>query len=76
MLPCFSGNNWALTEDAVSLGTQVIISKEDHLVGDGTIDKREIASITNGRPKAFVNFSRLTICLYLKESNYFRKKNI
>ena len=52
----FTGNVWALTEETVPVETIVKIEEEDHWVGDGTIDKREIATIINGRIKAVVNF--------------------
>ena len=45
----FSGNDWALTEKVNKCDTQIVIEEEDHWVGDGTIDKKEIATITNGR---------------------------
>ncbi len=51
----FSGNVWALTEPAEPAQTQIVIENVDHWVGDGTLDKREQASITNGRLKAVVN---------------------
>ena len=52
-----TGNNWALTEspkcdDKPEIKTFLI----DHWVGDGSIDKRENASITNGRIRCEVNF--------------------
>ena len=53
----FTGNNWALTEPPVQCDTQITITEEDHWVGDGTIDMRELATITNGRLKAIVNFA-------------------
>lgn len=52
----FSENKWALTEHVEATKCCVKIEKEDHWVGDGNIDQREIASITNGRIKAVVNF--------------------
>ena len=52
----FSGNFWALTEDVCKTGAKVTIGKEDHWVGDGTIDQKEIATIENGNIKAVVNF--------------------
>ncbi len=51
----FSGNNWALTELAENGQTQIVIEEVDHWVGDGTIDKREHATIAYGRVKATVN---------------------
>ncbi len=52
-----TGNDWALTETVEKCSAEITIEEEDHWVGDGTIDKREIASITNGRIKAVVNFA-------------------
>ncbi len=57
MAPEFTGNDWALTETVENNGAQVLIEEEDHWAGDGTIDKREIATIINGRIKAVVNFA-------------------
>ncbi len=56
LLPEFTDQDWALTETPEPQETVVEIHEEDHWVGDGTIDKKEIASITNGRIKAVVNF--------------------
>ena len=53
----FTGNDWALTEPVESSAATITIEEEDHWVGDGTIDKKEIATITNGRIKAVVNFA-------------------
>ena len=53
----FTGNDWALTEKIDSSNAQITIAEEDHWVGDGTIDKRPIATIVNGRLKAVVNFA-------------------
>ncbi|SCX88172.1 alpha-D-xyloside xylohydrolase [Lachnospiraceae bacterium XBB2008] len=53
----FKNLEWALTEKPDVTDASVEISEEDHWVGDGTIDKRQIASITNGRMKAVVNFA-------------------
>ena len=55
MLPDFTGRSWALTEAVEKTKTQIRIEEVDHWVGDGTIDKREQASIINGRIKAVVN---------------------
>lgn len=52
----FTNREWALTESVKKCDTTVSIDTEDHWVGDGTIDKREIATIINGRIKAVVNF--------------------
>lgn len=51
-----TGNVWALTEQVAATKSEVKIELEDHWVGDGTIDQRQIATITNGRIKAVVNF--------------------
>lgn len=56
MLSKFTRNNWALTENIKKSNTQVLIEEEEHWVGDGTVDKRAIATIINGRIKAVVNF--------------------
>lgn len=52
----FSDNEWALTVLPAHRPTTVTIGLEDHWVGNGEIDKREVATITNGRIKAVVNF--------------------
>ncbi|MDE6601122.1 MAG: family 31 glucosidase [Lachnospiraceae bacterium] len=57
MFPEFTGNDWALTETVGKCDAQITIEEEDHWVGDGTIDKKEIAAIVNGRLKAVVNFA-------------------
>ena len=57
MLGKFSGNDWALTEACPKITPQITVDEEDHWVGDGTIDKKEIATIINGRLKAVVNFA-------------------
>lgn len=55
-LPSFTEQDWALTEDPGSCRAAVEIGEADHWVGDGTMDKRQIASVTNGRIRAVVNF--------------------
>ena len=55
--PAFTENPWALTEPTAKCSATVAIEEEDHWVGDGTVDKKQIASITNGRIKAVVNFA-------------------
>ncbi|MCR4617450.1 MAG: family 31 glucosidase [Lachnospiraceae bacterium] len=52
----FTGNDWALTEKVPATEAKIEFFERDHWVGDGTIDKREYASITNGRIKAEINF--------------------
>lgn len=56
-LPEFTDQDWALTENVKSEEAVVEIGMEDHWVGDGTIDQKPIASITNGRIRAVVNFA-------------------
>lgn len=56
MLGSFTGNDWALTEAVAKTKPTVRVEREDHWVGNGEIDKREVATITNGRIKAVVNF--------------------
>jgi len=57
MLRQLTENQWALTEKVKKTKTSIDIEQEEHWVGDGTIDKKEIATITNGRIKAVVNFA-------------------
>ena len=68
----WTGNLWALTEKVEPTDAQVVIDEEDHWVGDGTIDKREIATITNGRIKAVVNFVGI-ISLYRDDKLILRE---
>lgn len=56
MLPEFTGHDWALTEKPSVNQGKVEFFERDHWVGDGRIDKREYASITNGKIRAEVNF--------------------
>lgn len=56
MLGKFSGKDWALTEEVDKSTAKVTFEEEDFWVGDGTIEKRQLAIITNGRIKAVVNF--------------------
>ncbi len=75
MLGKFTGNDWALTEAPVKTETEVKTEIIDHWVGNGDIDKREIAVITNGKIKAVVNFVGI-ISFYKDEKlilrEYFR----
>lgn len=75
MLPEFSGQNWALTEDIEETETSISVEKVDHWVGDGSTDKREQAVIINGRMKAVVNHAGV-ISFYKDETlllrEYFR----
>ena len=57
MQGAFTGNDWALTEDVPHGEAQILVEEEDHWVGDGTIDKKEKATVTNGRIQAVVNFA-------------------
>lgn len=52
----FTKQDWALIEAVEPQNAVVEINEEEHWVGDGTIDKKKIASITNGRIRATVNF--------------------
>ncbi len=72
MLPAFTDQDWALTEAVQPQNTAVEICEEDHWVGDGTIDKRQIASITNGRIKAVVNFAG--IITYYRDGEKFLRE--
>lgn len=72
MLPAFTDQDWALTEAVQPQNAAVEISEEDHWVGDGTIDKRQIASITNGRIKAVVNFAG--IITYYRDGEKFLRE--
>ncbi len=71
----FRNLEWALTEKPAETKAAVTISEEDHWVGDGTIDRKPIAEITNGRLRAVVNFAGIISFykdgeLFLRE--YFR----
>ncbi len=72
MLGEFTGNEWALTEDPAVTTADIKVELEDHWVGDGTIDKKEIATITNGRIKAVVNFAGI-ITLYRDDKQILRE---
>ncbi len=56
MLGQLTENSRALTEVPEKTETSVKVELVDHWVGNGDIDKREMATITNGRIKAVVNF--------------------
>jgi len=55
MQRAFSGKDWALSESPEKRGAAITVEKVDHWAGDGSIDKRELASIVNGRIRATVN---------------------
>jgi alpha-D-xyloside xylohydrolase len=57
MLPGFTGQNWALTEKPEACQTEITIADEPYRSGDGSMDTREYAEITNGCLKARVNFA-------------------
>lgn len=40
----FTGKEWALTEKVNKCDTKITVEEEDHWVGDGTIDRKEIGS--------------------------------
>lgn len=52
----FTEQDWALTEEAGPQESVVEIHEEDYLGGNGTVDRKQAASITNGRIRAEVNF--------------------
>ena len=68
----FTDQDWALIETPEKCQAVVEIGEEDHWVGDGTIDKKEIASITNGRIKAVVNFRG--IITYYRDGKQFLRE--
>ncbi len=72
MLGAFTGNDWALSETPAPAQAAVTVDSEDHWVGDGTIDKREIASIVNGRLKAVVNFAGV-VSFYRDDKLFLRE---
>lgn len=72
MLPELSKQDWALTETPESSHVEVECHEVDHWVGDGTIDKRESASITNGRICAVVNFAGV-ITFYRDGKQFLRE---
>ncbi|MCQ2515495.1 MAG: family 31 glucosidase [Saccharofermentans sp.] len=72
MLGEFTNNEWALTEAPDVTSADIKVELEDHWVGDGTIDKKEIATITNGRIKAVVNFAGI-ITLYRDDKKFLRE---
>ena len=72
MLPELSNKDWALTETPESSHADVECHEVDHWVGDGTIDKRESASITNGRICAVVNFAGV-ITFYRDGKQFLRE---
>lgn len=55
MLREFSGRDWALTEPVEKTNATVTVEEVEHWVGDGSTDKREQATIVNGRIRAVVN---------------------
>ncbi|MBQ8963006.1 MAG: glycoside hydrolase family 31 protein [Clostridia bacterium] len=57
MQPAIEGVNWALSEPIGAIEAKIEIGEEPHWVGDGTVDTRPVASITNGRIRAVVNFA-------------------
>ena len=68
----FTDKEWALTEKVEKTEAKITIEKEDHWVGDGTIDKKEIATIINGHIKAVVNFVGI-ITFYKAEKKILRE---
>ena len=72
MLGKFSENNWALTEEVEKTTATIKIEKEDHWCGDGTIDQKEYASITNGHIRAVINF--VGIISFFKDDKLFLRE--
>lgn len=72
MLPDFSGRDWALTEDVEKGEARITVEEVDHWVGDGSIDKRELAAIVNGRMKAVVNHAGV-ISFYRDDTLFLRE---
>lgn len=64
--------DWALTEAVGEHSCEIKIEKEDHWVGDGSIDQKEVASITNGRIKIVVNFVGI-FSLYKDDQLFLRE---
>ena len=63
MLPELSNQDQHLQKHQKAHMLRLRVSRVDHWVGDGTIDKRESASITNGRICAVVNFVGVIVIL-------------
>lgn len=72
MLPAFSGRDWALTEAVEKNEARITVEEADHWVGDGSIDKREQASIVNGRIRAVVNHAGV-ISFYRDDTLFLRE---
>lgn len=68
----FTNRTWALTENVEKCPVTVTIAEEDHWVGDGTIDQKQVATITNGQLKAVVNFVGI-ISYYKKDKLILRE---
>lgn len=68
----FKNLEWALTEKPAEATSVITIEEEDHWVGDGTIDKKPIASISNGAIKAVVNFAGI-ITFYKNDKQILRE---
>ena len=67
MLGCFSGKEWALTENIPKSAADIVISE-----ASGTGQKRENAVIRNGRLKAAVNFAGV-ITFYKDDQEILRE---
>ncbi|SEA01501.1 alpha-D-xyloside xylohydrolase [Lachnospiraceae bacterium NK3A20] len=55
--PEFTGNLWALSEKVPERTGEIVFSKESHRGGDGEYYDTDLATITNGRISAVVNFA-------------------
>ena len=68
----FTGKDFALTEEYKKTDAKIDIYEEDFWVGDGSIAKQPIASITNGKIKAVVNFAGV-ITFYKDDKQILRE---
>ncbi len=53
----FTGKNWALSEKPDETNPVIVLSSEEVKNIDGSVTKQPLATITNGRLKAVVNFA-------------------
>lgn len=72
MFPEFSDRDWALSEPVKSKKAKIEFFEKEHWVGDGTIDKKEYASITNGDLRCEVNFVGI-LSFYKKDKLILRE---
>ncbi|MCQ2458101.1 MAG: family 31 glucosidase [Clostridia bacterium] len=53
----WTDHDWALTENVPETKAEIEVFERDRREGDGTMGKRQYASVTNGRIRAEVNFA-------------------